>query len=87
MEGSASSARGAEFTNRKFGIIGREGAEGPGGQGAYRSKAETNRGVSETALQGAQIHWKKRNFTVGPWGSSKGSHTGGGRGSGIRGGE
>ena len=36
-----------------------------------------NGGVGETALQGAQIHWKKRNFTVGPWGSSRGSQGGG----------
>ena len=38
-----------------------------------------NGGVGETALQGAQIHWKKRNFT---WdlGAHPEVHTGGGGG-------
>ena len=44
---------------------GRAGAGGGGGRGGGGGGGET-----------AQIHWRRRNFTAGPWGSFMGSHRG-----------
>ena len=84
MRGSASSARGAGFTNPKIDIIGR-GRKGGGAPAKKRGQyGKVRWGVIETALQKAQIHWKKRNLR--PWGSSRGSHRGGrGGGSSMKG--
>ena len=64
------------FDRVRFLSRGAEGGSGgagqEGGEGGKGKKA-----VSETALQRAQIHLRKSNFTVGCWGSSRGSHRGG----------
>ena len=54
------------------------GEEGEGGRGG-RGRGEGARGAGRrdfgTPLpQTAQIHWRRRNFTAGPWGSFMGSH-------------
>ena len=77
LEGGGRGA-GRGGAGRRAGAGDRGGVGGGRSQGAKTCNQGVDRGVSETALQGAQIHWKKRNFNVGPWGSSRGSHRRGG---------
>ena len=51
---------------------GRAGGGG-GGRGGGRGKAPD---FGAPLPQTAQIHWRRRNFTAGPWGSFMGSHRG-----------
>ena len=51
------------------------GGGGLGGGGLGKICAKLGGGHGRKC-KGGQIHWKKRNFTVGPWGSSRGSHRG-----------
>ena len=62
---------------------GGEGGRGGGGGGRGGGGGARGRrgGVGEGDFgaplpQTAQIHWRRRNFTAGPWGSFVGSHRG-----------
>ena len=55
-------ARGGRGEGGGGGWQGGEGGEGEGG------------GEGGRVPQIAQIHWRRRNFTAGPWGSFMGSH-------------
>ena len=56
---------------------GGEGGEGGGGGGGRGGKGGRKHQDFGTPLpQTAQIHWRRRNFTAGPWGSFMGSHRG-----------
>ena len=56
---------------------GGEGGRGEGGGGGEEGRRGGEGGVFGAPLpQTAQIHWRRRNFTAGPWGSFMGSHRG-----------
>ena len=54
---------------------GRGGEGGRGGRGEAGG-ARTHQDFGAPIQQTAQIHWRRRNFTAGPWGSLRGSHRG-----------
>ena len=55
---------------------GRGGEGGEGGEGGRGEEGGRGQDFGVPFAQTAQIHWRRRNFTAGPWGSFMGSHRG-----------
>ena len=55
---------------------GGRGGGGGGGGGGRGGGARTHQDFGAPLPQTAQIHWRRRNFTAGPWRSFMGSHRG-----------